>query len=138
MTTIACDGKSMAADGASSAYEVIHCTKRKKLSRLSDGSIIGTSGGHVDREAFREWLENGGKAPKVVDFSALRLMPDGRILYYGDTLEGCEVDTPAAVGSGSQFAIGAMEAGLSAKRAVEIASKRDPWTGGQITMMRRA
>lgn len=37
-----------------------------------------------------------------------------------------------AIGSGSLFARGALHAGASAKRAVEIAAEIDPWTGHEV------
>lgn len=41
-----------------------------------------------------------------------------------------------AIGSGSKLAMGAMEAGVSAQRAVEIACKRDPYTAPPVVTMR--
>lgn len=41
-----------------------------------------------------------------------------------------------AIGSGSKLAMGAMEAGASAQRAVEIACKRDPYTALPVVTMR--
>lgn len=41
-----------------------------------------------------------------------------------------------AIGSGAKLAMGAMEAGASAARAVEIACKRDPYTAPPIVTMR--
>jgi ATP-dependent protease HslVU (ClpYQ) peptidase subunit len=37
-----------------------------------------------------------------------------------------------AIGSGEEYAIGAMDAGLSAKDAVKIACNRDIYSGGRI------
>jgi len=41
-----------------------------------------------------------------------------------------------AHGSGSSLALAAMEAGASAKRAVEIASKYDPSTGSEVEVLK--
>ena len=41
-----------------------------------------------------------------------------------------------AIGSGTKLALGAMDAGRSAKRAVEIACGRDPYTAGPVVTMR--
>src|SRR5690242_20657946 len=41
-----------------------------------------------------------------------------------------------AIGSGSKIAMGAMEAGASAQKAVEIACKRDPFTALPVVTMR--
>lgn len=40
-----------------------------------------------------------------------------------------------AIGSGSLFARGALHAGASAKRAVEIAAEIDPWTGHEVKVI---
>ena len=39
-----------------------------------------------------------------------------------------------AIGSGSEYALGAMAMGASAKRAVQIASRFDPSTGRGVTV----
>jgi ATP-dependent protease HslVU (ClpYQ) peptidase subunit len=45
------------------------------------------------------------------------------------------MNVPAAIGSGSLLALGAMEAGVSPEQAVGIAAKRDIGTGGKITVL---
>ena len=65
------------------------------------------------------------------------IIADGLDVYYG----GIEVHgfwkmkirtgTPYAIGSGASYALGAMDAGATAKEAVKIAS-RDVYTGGII------
>lgn len=42
--------------------------------------------------------------------------------------------TPAAMGSGSEYALGALLAGATPKEAVHIASKLDVYTGGRIKL----
>jgi hypothetical protein len=42
--------------------------------------------------------------------------------------------TPAAMGSGADYALGALYAGATLKEAVRIASKLDVYTGGKITL----
>lgn len=81
------------------------------------------------------WLIEGGGKPKIKDTAALRLMPDGKLFYVNESLEPVEVGAPCAVGSGMDFAIGAMEHGATPEEAVGIASKRDPGTGGTITVL---
>jgi 20S proteasome alpha/beta subunit len=135
MTTIATDGKTMASDGQAEACGTITASRRAKVVKLGDGSLYGSSGRKTDSDALARWLIEGGKKPKVEKLSALRLMPDGVLLYYSETLEPCEVDTPCAVGSGMDFAIGAMEFGASPVEAVKIACKRDPGSGGEITVL---
>jgi ATP-dependent protease HslVU (ClpYQ) peptidase subunit len=135
VTTIACDGKSMAGDGQSEACGTIVSAQAHKVHRLADGSLFGMAGAKEDRGPVVEWMENGGRKPKVQRLTALLLRPDGALLYFNETLNPSSVDAPCAVGSGMDFAIGAMEAGLDPERALEIASRRDPNTGGKITVL---
>jgi ATP-dependent protease HslVU (ClpYQ) peptidase subunit len=135
MTTIACDGKSMAGDGQSEASGSVLTMKQQKVCRLKDGSLFGSSGKAADRIAVTRWLNDEGPKPKPKMLAALRLMPDGSLLYMQEALEPTPVDVPCAVGSGMDFALGAMDAGVASTAAVEIAAKRDPGTGGQITTL---
>lgn len=135
MTTIACDGKSMAGDGQSDACGTIISTQGMKVHRLSDGSLFGMAGAREDRAPIIEWLEHGGKKPKVQRLSAIVLKPCGSLWYYNELLNPSSVDVPCAVGSGMDFAFGAMEMGATPEAAVKIASKRDPHTGGKITVL---
>ena len=85
MTTIACDGKSMAGDTLCTANGSVVAYHRK-IERLSDGRIVGS----------------------------------------------CGYIAPMAIGSGGDYAIGAMLAGQDPVGAVEIAMIRDRNTGGDV------
>lgn len=137
MTTIACDGMSMAGDGR--CYD--HCDTivddaRAKVFRLNDGRIVGGSGSSFDVDSWRSWLDDGktGDCPIQSDqFSALILCCDGVILWVDH--KGREIITPApiATGSGQDFALGAMAAGALPEDAVRIACQRDGRSGGIVT-----
>lgn len=137
MTTIATDGKSMAGDGQAEVGPIITHAHRKKVRRLDDASIVGCAGNATDRIAFCKWLIEGGKPPRIRkdEFAALVLRQDGEIEYFDDTCIPLPAEAPIAIGSGREIAIGAMEAGASPKDAVHIAAKRDPHTGGDITVL---
>jgi len=138
MTTIACDGKSMAGDGLAARETLITVLDAIKVTRLDDGRIVGTAGEKPDTRKFRAWLQEGGTKPKLKDLAALVLHPDGRLVYHTDSdIEGTPTGLPNAIGSGCEIAIGAMLAGLSPEKAVEIAATRDVYTGGTITVFRR-
>lgn len=138
MTTIATDGKSMAGDGQRELGGTIVYSNAEKVQQLADGRIIGTAGDTGFGLAIVDWLE--GRADKPAKepeqgFSALVLAPGGKVSVidrYGVELP---VLAPAAVGSGMDFAIGAMEAGISPEASVRIAARRDPNTGGKITVI---
>ena len=66
------------------------------------------------------WVVDGGR---VHCFS----VGDGRTFSYEMDLSNCY-----AAGSGGAFAYGAMDMGATAKQAVQMAAKRDVYTGGKI------
>lgn len=135
MTTIATDGRSMVCDGRSCVGDTIACNNAVKITRLKDGSLLGLSGRASVQPKLAAWLNNEGAFPKDCgDWSALHLLPGEVRFYNQDASEGYNpLDLPAAVGSGREFAIGAMLAGASAQKAVHIATQADPFSGGKIT-----
>lgn len=142
MTTIATDGKTMAGDGYSYVNGTRATDATVKVERLRDASLYGACGNHGDGVKHRQWLEAQiggsivGDCPKLDDgFGFILLRTDGTILQGGSDGIGCEIDAPFAIGSGMDYALGAMDAGASPKRAIEIASGRDKSTGGVITVL---
>jgi ATP-dependent protease HslVU (ClpYQ) peptidase subunit len=135
VTTIATDGFAMAGDGQAEAMDTIIAFNRAKIRRLPDGSLFGMAGRSADSETLSRWLIEGGKKPKLGSLSALRLYPDGRLEWISELCDPIQIDAPCAVGSGMDYALGAMDAGASPERAVRIAARRDPGTGGAITVL---
>jgi ATP-dependent protease HslVU (ClpYQ) peptidase subunit len=136
MTTIACDGKSMASDGQGDVADTIVVRTRCKIERLADGSLLGFAGNGHDGALLAAFLsDETAKPPKLDECAALRLFPDGSLHYISEPGRHIAVDPPCAIGSGMQFALGAMEAGSSPKEAVEIACRRDPFSGGKIAVL---
>lgn len=132
MTTIATDGKSMAGDGQVHCSNTITDTTARKVFRLKDGRIVGGAGCAYSLGVMRAWLESGGDVPSVSeDFTMLILSKEG---VKSVNHRGHFIDEPliAAVGSGMDFALAAMELGASPAEAIVIASKRDVHTGGEI------
>lgn len=128
----------MAGDGRGCIADRISAASIVKIRRLGDGSLLGTCGSQADLALAAEWLSRSdGKKPKLQsDFDGLRLMPDGSLIHFVDDLEPCVIDAPFAIGSGADFAIGAMDEGADAETAVKRAMSRDPFTGGKITVLR--
>lgn len=138
MTTIACDGKSMAGDGAAFVRGTRISWDSVKVCLMPGGVLMGSCGSDVDLTKFKRWLESGAhmEPPTLEEeFGALLLDPSGRVEIVSSSCIGQEAKAPIAIGSGMDLAIGAMDAGLSAEAAVEIASRRDPHTGGKITVL---
>lgn len=140
MTTIAYRDGILAGDGRETAYELGESTfivrdNAPKVYKLSDGRLFGGSKTSEDIAVLLDALKEGKEkwpAPKLEDVNALCIDTDGTIWFY----EGArwdKVELPYyAVGSGARFAFPALDAGVSAERAVEISTKRDPYSGGVI------
>jgi len=142
MTTIATDGRSMAGDGQiADQFDTVLDTARAKVHRLSNGSVVGGAGNSFDLLSWRNWLEAGKQGDCPISderFAGLILSTDGVILWVDHKGREIEVPGPCAIGSGQDFAIGAMEAGATPEEAVRIACKRDSGTGGAVIALEPA
>lgn len=146
MTTVSYRDGVMAADSRCSDEYGMHLTHCQKIYRLSSGALLGTAGDD-DARSLMDLLAKA-KTPKQLpsraelaetktDFKGILVFPKGDVYLVGvdyteHNSEGewtgyiSEIrDRMCAVGSGQQFAYGAMEAGKSAADAVRIACKRD-------------
>jgi hypothetical protein len=132
MTTIAWDGKTLAADSRATSngmpYKVV------KIFILVDGSLFAGSGDYGQIIAVKEWLENPGmQKPDVSDFAGLLVTTDGVLFKLEDTLGRLPVyEAFHAIGSGRDFAMAAMHCGRTAREAIDIASLYDVFTGGDV------
>ena len=142
MTTIATDGKMMAADGMVCDDDTIVDLAFAKLRRLADGTVIGLAGSAYDLDAVADWLGGAARdAPfPTLDKSSetLMLLPDGRVRFMDHKGRCIDTAIPAATGSGMKFALAAMYAGVDPFRAVEIAARLDVHSGGVLTFMARS
>ncbi len=136
MTTIAFDGKTLAGDTSwQSSYNQQHHTP--KIGRRA-GIAWGVSGYGTDAVQFNQWMRAGRPAdakPKLDGadcFSAIVIEGGEAVRYEGASLTVCPAGVPAATGSGCEIAMGAMMAGASAKRAVEIAIILNSDSGGRV------
>lgn len=125
----------MAGDGiVVTASDMIVETHVSKIVRLKDGRILGVAGRRSDLVVLAEWLEAGMpmERPKF-DSDAVVIGPDGAF-YIDERLHPLPSAVPTALGSGRRHALTAMDMGASPKTAVEMAARRDPFTGGSITV----
>jgi hypothetical protein len=140
MTTVAFDGKTLAADRLMGSWLNV-C----KLFRLKDGRVAAGSGNNFD--AIREiiaWLDAKSPTSKRPEIDAADA-PDILLVNAKGVLQwmtwpysrGMEVREPFfAIGSGAEFALGALAAGCSARRAVAIACRFDAHSGQGIDAVR--
>jgi hypothetical protein len=138
VTTIATDGKTIAADtqslnGSGTAYPI------KKLWRLPDGSILGVCGTAQDGMLAVEWYMQGEpkEKPKLEDTFGGILIRKGKIWKLESGLAPWEGIAPYTVGSGRDFALMAIHLGLTPAEAIQkvIDLKLDVGTGGKIDVL---
>lgn len=141
MTTIVCTANAMAADTRVSWTEgdvVYNTSFATKVYRVGD-ELVGMAGDTPSGLRLLEWMRNGGKGrkPKLTkDTAAVRLNRDGIFTFDGRDPEWLQIDAKFfAIGSGARWATGAMEMGADLRKAVEVAMKYDPATGGTITVL---
>lgn len=138
MTTICTDGITMAADGQTSDRGTIVTLTRAKMRRLADGSIAGFCGASALQGPVFDWLDGVGRKPTVTEddgVAALVLHPGGLVTCYDWHLEPMAIAAPAAIGSGMDFALAALDLGATTAQAIGVAAARCCHTGGTISVM---
>jgi|TARA_R110002167_G_scaffold543_4_gene2436 ATP-dependent protease HslVU (ClpYQ) peptidase subunit len=138
MTTIAVKDGIVASDSRLTQGDVVLDDQYDKR-RECNGVQFFIAGNVTDDEQVISCYFEGEDVIEDVEGTpcAEFIIADGLDVYYG----GIEVHgfwkmkirtgTPYAIGSGASYALGAMDAGATAKEAVKIAS-RDVYTGGII------
>lgn len=132
MTTIATDGKRMAADTWQTGNYIDQFALQKM--EVIEGTLVGVSGSPLHALLFFEWLREGNSNDEPIlgkAFRALRVSSLG-VWFWDKQLTPVEVGAPAAIGSGARFAMGAMLAGATPEEAVRVAMELDPFTGGEV------
>ncbi len=141
MTTIAWDGKSLAADKLMSQQGLRGVVT--KIQRGADGSLIGISGQFSTGLHAAQWVANGADPalmPKTQDtdewVGIIQIKPDGTIWKYERGPVPMKIeDCIFAVGSGRDFALAAMYLGKSAIEAVKVAARFDVYTGMGVDVL---
>ena len=148
MTTIAIDQSlTMAADSQATV-----CDRRvqQPVTKIfqTNGYTIGIAGRYSEALVFIEALEDAlervklqestyipieqGVIEEMDNFHALMITPEGGILEYEGSRFTIPVEAPIAIGTGSDYALAAMECGKNAIEAVEVAIKFDVYSGGEV------
>lgn len=140
MTTIAWDGRYLAADALSQSGSYRNPEPIQKL-RLIDGVAYGITGYAAWFDAWIEWHRSGSD-PATRPLTTESPGQTGNfIVVKGGVCMVCrhempyflQAPQPDAWGSGYAYAIGAMLSGKDAREAVEIAAVADINTGGKVT-----
>jgi len=134
MTTIAWDGKTLAAD-TQLTMSGVDVGTTTKIIKLSGKIYIATAGYHAQTGIFKDWILGGepqDKKPEVSDdFAAFKLTNTG-LFEYDFLLYPMEVTNRCAIGSGWEWAMAAMDHGDDAEQAVKYASTRDVFTNSLV------
>lgn len=147
MTTIVIHDNKVYADGQATAGMVVSYNVQKILN--VGNAIICGAGRWASVKTFHHWAADmiaAGDAqeafPHVVigmpekmvedDFTGAVLYPDGTVVLFGGCNSFYEVEQPVFLGSGSDFAAGAIFAGADGIGAIKAAIHLDPYTGGTI------
>lgn len=140
MTTIAWDGRMLAGDRRST-WGGTPTQIDTKLVRARHPSgrvlLVGCAGITEECHAVREWLLGQRDQPEVTDVRIMGVDDTGFVWVGSKPGFWAPVGRrPWAIGSGADYALGAMAAGKSARQAVLIASRLDTYTGDGVTVLR--
>ncbi len=136
MTTIACDGKSIAGDCKVTGNGMIHSVTTPKVFKLANGSVVGISGTvYFYSEAVRFLNGELDAIDFGNEFEAIILHADGRAECMDGKGRRYEQPSPCATGSGTAAALAAMAMGADAAQAVRISMAIDMGTGGALTVL---
>lgn len=129
MTTIAYRAGKMVGDTAIFDRGT-YCGEAVKIFRAPDGRLGGLAGCFGDSAMFRKWFAEGaeGDPPEFKDEESEGVIahPDGTIEWVGHGRKRVQITAPfIAIGSGFCVAMGALHAGATAERAIEIAADLD-------------
>lgn len=144
MTIIVYRDGVMAADGRVTSKAHIFEDDNKKIERLKDGSLIGTSGNVSDGlrllDKMKELVKAGDRTLPDVAFKgvgAIFVTASGKYAYQ---YEDCTWDATKRpyyyIGSGSYAAHIALEMGATAVEAVRMACSKNVYCGGRIRVLK--
>lgn len=140
MTTVAYRNGVMAADSQATSSFKQKCQKIHKIGDSYFGICGRVSSAYLFlewiRQDRRDWVESERNPPSPLsdddDFSALELCEEGAFEWDGKLTRTPVLIEFFAIGSGADFAMGAMAMGADAVEAVKVARTLDPNTGGVI------
>lgn len=146
MTTVAFDGKLLAADGLCTMGNTIQGRNTQKVFPVLINwggeqmpALFAGAGSMEMVWIIKEYLERENLLDPECrvgmekgEFEGILVLADGRAFMLEDTLTPFPAEVPAAIGSGAVFAQTAMTLGKNAAQAVEVASQMDIYSGGTI------
>lgn len=147
MTTIAYDTKSLVSDSQStlSGEQIYEEDCQKIFPEVGPFAILAVAGNYQNAMDVIDVVKDYAKIDHILglDFkslgwqcSMLAITYDGKLWHYtGDKSFELRPDLPFAVGSGAEYALGAMAAGADAATSVSIASRFDLYTNNNLQVV---
>jgi len=133
MTTIVVTKQAIYADSMCS-YTIPF--KVVKIARIGK-SLFAGAGDLDDLYKFFEWRRGNGDAPCFDDgVDIVEVCADGIFLWGKKLVRLPMTEDVYAVGSGSTYAMGAMEMGATPQQAIEVAAKYDPQTSSPVNVVK--
>jgi hypothetical protein len=137
MTTIAWDGKTLAGDRKRNvrntpvpATKVFRLPEPVTVGNLPRVAMFGCAGDSSEAVAVADWLLRNAEKPMAKDIDILAVDAYGKCHFAANNLVFYPIELQHwAVGSGADYAMGAMARGASAHEAVQVASLYDNGTG---------
>lgn len=141
MTTIATDGHQIVADTLQ-VWGTERSLRPATKMIVKNKTIYALAGTYGILNDLIDWVESGAIRENVpfsdMDWKwTMLVLRKGSIWQVSSELPGLlqEGGFPFAIGSGSEFALGAMHAGATPLEAIRIASKLDIYTGGPLDVL---
>jgi 20S proteasome alpha/beta subunit len=109
-----------------------------KIVRREDGALCGGAGDAAVVQAFQRWFLDGEEGdPPVEENTKALILRRRKPIELFECSGAIEWRPPyVAIGSGKEFALGAMFRGATAVQAVKAAMHFDPGTGGEVMVLR--
>lgn len=132
MTTIVYRDGVLAGDTRVTVGDMVVTNRKTKVHRLKDGRLFGWCGGVEHAEVLLRALRKNKALPEGNACDALLVTPDGTLWLRENVIWIKQKEPYYALGSGSPYAWGALDAGATAVEAVEIGINRDTNSGGRV------
>lgn len=139
MTTIVYRDGVMASDSQAQRAGWVLPGASQKIWRRPDGALLGLTGDYAEGLRLVRWCleEEDPETQPTADSAVLRALPDGSVVIFeGGGRDDLGRPDFAVVGSGLPVALGALQMGAGAIRAVETACLHDPYSGGEVRWLR--
>lgn len=141
MTVICWDGKTVAADSLE-CYGSTRSAKPVKKLQAREGMVFACTGTGALFDPMIRWYLTAGLEKPIPpcgdshkDTKLLVFKGDRAWVISFDLPYPAELHAPDAWGVGADMAIGAMEAGATAEKAVEVCIKREVYVGGPVQVI---